>query len=210
MDEFLQSFPLRPPPDCRVAVLREPVLESGIPDLVIVFWRPDVAKRWTPARWVLTKQDLLILQFLLSSGPIHHRDVIERFGSRSRRSIERLIDARMAREGRGILRAIAPRVTFAIRRIVAIEAKISRSQAVLDQALLNTWFTAESYVLLSSKVVEERFLARAREVGIGVLRPKDTLLRPRAVARTDQPRSYASWLFNEAIIRLALIEGGLE
>jgi hypothetical protein len=91
---------------------------------------------------------------------------------------------------------------FAIRRIIAIEAKISEWRAALDQAFVNTWFTPESYILVPMIPKGAMLFDAAIQRGIGVLSKERPCLVPRKLGR---PRSYASWLFNEWTWRLAAL-----
>jgi hypothetical protein len=92
--------------------------------------------------------------------------------------------------------------TFAIRRIVAIEAKVNEWRAALDQAFVNTWFTPESYVLVPVIPRGADLLETALRQGVGVLSKERPNLEPRPAMH---PTSYASWLFNEWSWRLATL-----
>jgi hypothetical protein len=91
---------------------------------------------------------------------------------------------------------IPVREAFAVREILAFEAKMSLTSHVIDQAAANRWFASASYVLLPSWSQESQLVEDADECGVGIWingarRPK--LRQP----TTAQPLSYASWLFND-------------
>jgi hypothetical protein len=129
-------------------------------------------------------------------------DLIVLFGSETDRSLERLARSDMALLRGNHWRARPLSKIFAIRRIIAIEAKVSEWRAALDQAFINTWFTPESYVLVPVIPRGASLLDTALKQGIGVLSKQRPHLEPRPAMR---PRSYASWLFNEWSWRLATL-----
>ena len=53
IESFLRAMPLHIPRGCQATVFREPQLESGFPDLVIVVWRVATTREWRPARIAL-------------------------------------------------------------------------------------------------------------------------------------------------------------
>ena len=96
---------------------------------------------------------------------------------------------------------------FAVQRLIAIEAKIDDWKTGLQQAVRNTWFASESYLLLERVVNREPLLSEALQFGVGVVCRDQPLDSAEARARHEQiPSSYASWLFNEWCWRLAIQE----
>jgi hypothetical protein len=94
------------------------------------------------------------------------------------------------------------RDVFAVRRIVAIEAKVSDWQDGLQQAFQNSWFASESYLLMPHIPRSPLLLEESARFGVGLRTQGQPLdngeLCPRQV---PVPRSYASWLFNEWVWR---------
>jgi hypothetical protein len=94
--------------------------------------------------------------------------------------------------------------SYAVRSIVAVEAKMSKWRSALDQARLNTWFASESYVLLPAIPGSKDFVALAGAAEVGVI------IRDRGVPEglgttvTATPLSYASWAFNQWIWEVAV------
>jgi hypothetical protein len=89
-------------------------------------------------------------------------------------------------------------MTFAVRSIIAFEAKISSWAIAVQQAFINRWFATESYVLVPKHAPLHRLVTVAGDVGVGVW--TEGARRPvlRAVkSDARQPVSYASWLFND-------------
>jgi hypothetical protein len=203
VDWFLELHAVRTKKGERLTIFREPRLPSGFPDLVVVVWNESVAAKWATERRSIMPADLRLMQHLATDGQARALDDLKSlFGLETERSLHRLERAHMVVLHKGQWRARALSRTFAIRRIVAIEAKVAEWRAALDQAFINTWFTAESYVLVPAIPKGANLLETALQRGIGVLSKE----RPRLVERrVTQPRSYVSWLFNEWTWRLATL-----
>ena len=196
VESFIPSMPLLHAPDSRVTVLREPGIESGFPDLVIVVWRYGRTAEWGDARMALVPEDLRLMQFVHQSRRVSHADVVEHFGGRrGGAAIERLHDAGMVRQVGRAWMACALERSFAATKIIAVEAKIGKWTDVLNQARLNTWFASKSYVLVPR--VSERQIADAQRFGIGVLSPNEGGVDEWPSASAPLPRSYASWVMND-------------
>jgi hypothetical protein len=185
-----------------VTVFVEPKLDNGYPDLVVVYWDKDVAASWPEARARLTSDDVMFLQYLhhVRREPI--RDLRTRVGKRRADAIvEHLIDADAVRCKGAALQRRRTNEVFAVRGIVAIEAKVTNWRKGLQQAFLNTWFASESHLLLPSKPSASA-IKRAVELGVGVITLDHSFATPLVKPRRDRlPRSYASWIFNEWVWR---------
>jgi hypothetical protein len=196
VDWFLEQDAVRPGRGERVTIFREPRLATGFPDVVIVVWKESATLRWNSARRDLTTSDLRVVHHLTITGPSDMPALTMLFRSQAERSLEKLSRAGMARYVRGRWRARSLSSIFAVRRILAIEAKVSEWRAALDQAFLNTWFTPESYILIPTLPKKTTLMDAARQRGVGVLCKEPTTCGF-APPVTTPPRSYASWLFNE-------------
>lgn len=196
VERFIHAMPLVHAPDSRVTVLREPGLESGFPDLVIVVWRDARTADWDEPRLALVPDDLRLMHYVFQRRRAAHSELEDHFGSRfARSSVERLHGARLLRPAG---RAWFPRAlerTFAATKIIAVEAKIGKWADVLNQARLNTWFASKSYVLVPR--VSEKQVQDARRFGIGVLFPEQDGISEWGASTAPLPRSYASWVVND-------------
>lgn len=194
---FLAEHLFAIPRNCRATLFLEPRLESGFPDVVLVVWHPATMARWSTARAHLTLADLRLLQYLCECGPVQDDQLEEIFRARvARPALERLHEAGLLKRIRGEWHVRSLARSYAVRQIIAIEAKVADWRGAAQQAFLNTWFTPDSYVLLPQARRGHPLLATARNLGIGVLSQAEGLVRkPRSKAAL--PRSYASWLFNE-------------
>ena len=196
VESFLRAMPLHIPRGCRATVFREPRLESGFPDLVIVVWREEVTLDWRPERVSLEAHDLRLMHFLHHTRRAREDELVACFGRRATASIDRLYDAAMIRPVGSAWTPCALRRSFAASKIIAVEAKVGKWTEVLNQALLNTWFASKSYVLVPHLPSQPQ-LAEAQRLGIGVCSLDDREVREVASESTRLPRSYASWMLND-------------
>jgi hypothetical protein len=182
-----------------VSVFCEPKLESGYPDLVFVHWDCSAADAWPACRAELTADDLRLLHFVHGARSVAREELRARGNPReTERSIERLCAAGTLSVSTRWIRTQPLREIFAVRHIVALEAKIRDWQRGLRQAFLNTWFASESFLLLPRVPSRTRLLEDAARMGVGVVSAGQSLSAPQVRSRRDRlPRSYASWLFNE-------------
>lgn len=190
----------------RRSIFLEPRLESGFPDVVVVYWHPVTATIWPAARADLSKQELKLLHFLSSSGPISDGRMGELFGPKIAASLEKLLTAELLIRNARTWRARSLRCTYAVRRLIAIEAKMEEWRAGLRQAAQNVWFASESYLLLPSLPRAPELLEAADRFGVGIVTRDEALPRAtRPAPRQSVPRSYASWLFNEWVWRAEIM-----
>lgn len=196
-----------------MAVFVEPRVDSGFPDVVIAEYKPDFFSRWSAARSELGGSELKLLSFLYSVRGADSACIQEKMNLKPveiLRSTERLQDADLIFRDKA-QRMWRPRPleeSFGLERLIAIEAKISNSQRVLNQATLNSWFASESYALTPVEP-NVAFARLARHAGIGVVtgdqrRAFRRVIRPRM---QPLPLGYVSWQFNEWIGKRLVQEG---
>jgi hypothetical protein len=204
---FLHEWPIVLPSRYRATVFREPRIESGFPDLVVVIWDVAVAKRWRPSRVEVRTPDLRIMHYLANHGPQTEEHLRNIFSAPVSSGLERLSEASMVHHCRGRWRARALSTCFAARQIIAIEAKVNEWASALLQAALNTWFASGSYVLLPRDPRKAGAASEAQALGVRIWTKGTASLDGRSGRAEDLPRSYASWLFNELAWRAALPQG---
>lgn len=194
------------PRGCQIALLREPRLPSGFPDLVFVVWHERTAAKWRAERACLTAGDFQLLQYLQEVGGAQTDDLATWGDARVHVRLDRLHGAGLLwRRGRQ-WRPRALTESFAARSIIAVEAKVSQWAAALNQAAVNTWFASQSFVLLPHVPAGSGVLTRAAAQGVGVwvANGPTSAAAPHRLAdapRHALPRSYASWLVNEWVCR---------
>lgn len=193
---FAARLPIKPRAGARLDLFMEPYLPTGYPDLVAVMWRPSITLGWSPTqRRDIGADSLKLLHYLGIHGPLT-LETICRHHRAPGASLEKLAAANLVYRRGSRWCARSRRRSFAVRNIVAFEAKTSGRRDVFYQAAQNTWFASESYVLLPRHPRASSIsLAKKLSVGIWV----DGCRRPSVPAPRfrNQPLSYGSWLFNE-------------
>lgn len=202
VDWFISEFPLTTPVGCRTTIFREPRLESGFPDIVVVCWHPDVTRRWRSDRTQLTNRDIRVMHFVASRRSTTLDEMSSIFAGDLSSSLLRLEAAGTIRSTGG---QFVPRPLsriFAVECIIAFEAKVRGWNHVLAQASLNTWFASQSFVLLPDSPRLEGFVDAAHRRGVGVWTRNDGCVSKPKQRSGILPLSYASWLFNEWVWRI--------
>jgi len=117
-------------------------------------------------------------------------------------SLERLLDAELITRTKTKWKAEALNRIFALRSIIAIEAKIKNWNDAFQQSQLDQWFASESYVLSPVEKPNQSIVDRSRRTGVGVfLLNGNRVRRIHGARKYSIPASYGSWLFNEWIGR---------
>jgi hypothetical protein len=123
-------------------------------------------------------------------------------GVRLDASIELLDAAHVIRFRKGVWVPVSLDRVFGVRRIIAVEAKISNWGQALTQACNNQWFASESFVLGPFEEVPKALESGARRRGVGVWGCRGgQVVRPVRPRCGSLPISYVSWLFNEWVGR---------
>jgi hypothetical protein len=205
VEAYVQSK-LPPPPQGQTrTVFVEPRISSGFPDIVVVYWHVATAQRWSGSRTKLTPLDLRVVHYLATTGPADISQLQTVFSHGIRTALTRLHAAALIRRTAQVWRALTLDRIFAVRRLIAIEAKLDQWQRGLSQALQNTWYASESYLLLARLPRRPCFAQEASRLGIGVVTHDQPLEHAESAARREQlPKSYASWLFNDWAWRASL------
>lgn len=184
-------------------VVREAAIGTGFPDVVAAY---PTSKSLRVERPPLGVDHLRLLQFLWSyegATTLAAAQTLLRLGPRTlRRIVDELSEQRAIRVTGENVRAYRNADTFAVSRIVAVEAKISKWQDALMQAAGNAWFASHSYILLPSWRLGDIAAVHARTLGIGVLVLEDDRVATVEPARTRPiPASLGSWIVNEWVVR---------
>lgn len=198
VEEFLRRWLPVLNGDQAVQVLREPRIEAEFPDLVIAFWDKEVASAWPTTRLQLQIDDFRILQGLRSIGLSGEQRISTYLGCEPHDSLHRLHEAGLIYRASSSWGLRSLSAVFALRRLIAIEAKVDDWSTGLKQSARNRWFAGESYLLLGQNYVPERLRDLSAAMGVGLLQQDTSLAEPAVEARNmDLPRSYATWLLNE-------------
>jgi hypothetical protein len=182
-----------------LSIFLEPKLNTGFPDIVAVFWDKKVSHKWPEARANLTSSDMAIVHHVNLTGHFPVEQLVKRFGTRKTSEMMlRLSDSQVAEvKSDEILRKPLSN-TFAVKQIVAIEAKVRDWSKGLEQAFQNTLFASESYLLLESLPNSQKLFRNAERLGVGILDKNRSVTQPYLRSKVGLlPTSHAAWLFNE-------------
>jgi len=199
----LTDLSIKVPRGAQVNLFHQPRLESGFPDVVLVVWNPRIAKNWPKTRKLLTSLDLRVLHFICSASALEALALKPLFGVDCQRSLQRLQDADAISVTGGVVKARRMGEIFAVKRIIALEAKMQDWQGALNQAVLNTWFSNESWMLMPERITRRIASECSSYQGVRCLSPVDVTHDFSQHNEMTPPVSYASWLFNEWAWRLA-------
>ena len=120
-------------------------------------------------------------------------------------SLERLLDSKLIKRSARQWKPYCLKYTFAITRIIAIEAKIKDWKSAFYQAEINKWFSSESYIVSPVLRPTTRIIDTARKLGIGIYSfDTNCMKKVNQAAKSKLPSCYASWMFNEWIGRYLL------
>lgn len=134
----------------KLAIFCEPQIETSYPDIIFAEYVPSIYDIWNEARFSVTNKELKILQHLIATKGADSSTLTRQLGIDAKNllySLEILIDANMVVRKNKQWEAKSTKSIFGIQKIEAVEAKISKWSAVLQQALFNKWFASESYAL---------------------------------------------------------------
>ena len=173
-------------------------LENSIPDVIIVHWDPKIAENWSSQRRLLRAVDYRLVHLLFIEGSLTAEQLDRFFPINLPRMLKRLYSAGLIVEENRAWRLKPLEEIFAVKRILTVEAKLSSSTRVLEQALLNTLFSSESYVLTQSASPMSKSIRVAHERGVGVWSYSDGRLSALVAARElPLPQSHVSWMLND-------------
>ena len=202
--EFVRRLVVEVPRGCKYTIFREPHLECGVPDLVVAVWRSCTVEEWVEERADVKPSDLRVLQYLVRAKGAADEELQMLYPKGWRAAVDRLADARLIRRWRRMWVPRSLSRSFALRRLIAVEAKIADWSGVIQQAQRNTWFACDSYILVPAPAQTERS-GRRPPRGVRVCTPDDAVIRV-GLAEETVPRCYASWLFNEWVLRAEQVE----
>jgi hypothetical protein len=182
-----------------LSIFLEPKLNTGFPDIVAVFWDQQVSNKWPQERSRLTSSDMAIVHHVNLVGQLPVDQLLKRFGARKTSEMMlRLSDSQVAEVKSDVIVRNPLNKIFAVKRIVAIEAKVRDWSKGLDQAFQNTLFASESYLLLESLPNSQNLFKNAEKLGVGILDKNRSVTKPYLKSKVGSlPTSHAAWLFNE-------------
>ena len=186
-----------------IAIYVEPKIDSGYPDIVIAQYDKSFMDDWRSDRHSLSDDDLRIMSFLIKTNGADIDSIVSSLGFTYRaasRSVELLCDCHMVT--RRAKRWMPARLGsyFGVKKLVAIEAKVSAPREALVQAVRNTRFASHSYALLGADHPARSTLDLYQGKGIGIIAGGGFVEAVKPI-KHKLPTSYVTLKFNEWIGR---------
>lgn len=181
----------------------EPKMPTGYPDLLVAYVSPG---RTRPLK---VRRQLTVTHLRLAQQIHHDRGThLQRLADvlrLSKKNLEALTTdlsrAGLVRKRGGFITMCSMRQVFPVRHILAIECKVADWRRAMRQAVANTWFASESYILIPRTTSISTVKAECGRVGIGVIVFEDGKVHIEQSSRkTPLPASYGSWIVNEWVV----------
>ncbi len=204
VETFLSGLRISIPQGYKCTIFREPRIESGFPDLVFAIWDRALTRVWNRKRADITRDELRLMHYLSQTGPCTTEELKLLKNVVVERSLDKLQEAEMVSLKGGRWRARRLSDNYAVKHIVAIEAKVSNWREGVNQAFHNTWFANTSYVLLPRVPQNTDLNIKHRSMSISLRLPQETTFDFNRLPKRSMPLSYASWQFNEWAWRASL------
>lgn len=200
-----ESF--KPTSSKNLAVFIETKINGAYPDVVFAEYNPCNFERWSASRNNLSTADLKILHFIYSRRNVTSQRLIKELSIQYKTlltSLDALLDAELIVRKDGYWAISNRSEIFGVERIEAVEAKISKWDMVMQQAIVNKAFASESFVLSKRKrVPDSEIVKRMSAFGIGIyLYDSEHFSCFAPALRNRFPSNYNSIYLNECIGRI--------
>ncbi len=191
-------------PHRELAIFVETKINGTYPDIVFAEFDPAFYEKWNSHRNKLTTSDLKVLHFILSKRNVTSQRIAQELSIQYRtllQSLETLMDSGLLSRKNGYWVIQNRKEAFGVKNIEAVEAKISKWDEVMQQAILNKSFASESFVLSKRKrKPDDEVVQRIRSFGIGIyLYNNSQFFRYTDARRNRFPVNYNSIYLNECI-----------
>ena len=193
----------------QLAVFLETKINNSYPDVLFVEYNPQGFENWNTNRQKLTRTDLKVLFYLYCRRGVTSQTIANSLSIQYKTllsSLEALLDSDIITRKNNAWVVQDHKSIFGVRRIEAVEAKISKWNVVLQQALINQTFASESFVLSKRKnKPEASVIRRISDFGIGIYlydEKKFSCISP--ARKSTFPLSYNSIYLNECIGKILL------
>lgn len=188
----------------QLAIFIETKINDAYPDVIFAEYDPCKYEKWNVSRKNLSTPDLKLLHYLYVNRDVTSRKIINDLSIQYKtllHSLEALLDAGLISRSNECWNILDRENLFAVNKIEAVEAKISKWDAVMQQAILNKSFASESFVLSKCKrEPNDDIVKRISSFGIGIYLFDDYHFSRVARAKRNRfPSNYNSVYLNECI-----------
>lgn len=193
-------------PDNHLAVFLETKINNAYPDVVFAEYNPFMYEEWNDARNSLSLFDMKVLHYIYTCQNVTSSKIIKSLSYKYRdllSALEKLLDADLIIRKNGKW-AMQRKNVFGVKKVEAIEAKISNWDKVMQQALLNKTFASESCILSKKKTKPSSdIISQMTDLGIGIYIYNDIdFLKISSAKKRKFPINYNSIYINECIGRV--------
>ncbi len=194
-------------PRKNLAIFIETKINDAYPDVVFVEYDPSRYENWNGHRNKLSTNDLKLLHFIYTKRSVTSQKAVKELSIQYKtllQSLESLMDAQLIERKDGTWVIPNKKDLFGVRNIEAVEAKISKWDKVMQQAIINASFASESFVLSKRKREPSiEVMQKISSFGIGVyLYDSKVFMRYSPAQRNRFPCNYNSIYLNECIGRI--------
>lgn len=191
----------------QLAIFIETKINDAYPDVVFTEFDPRRYEQWNARRNNLTTSDLKLLHFIYSKRNVTSQRIIKELSIQYKgllQSLEALMDAGLVERKSGCWIIPNKQEIFGVKRIEAVEAKISKWDKVMQQAIINTTFASESFVLSKRKrEPDAEVVEKISTFGIGIYLYDSKHFSCYTPASHNRfPSNYNSIYLNECIGRI--------
>ena len=186
-------------------VFLEPHIDSGYPDIVVVKYTNAKDCLWSTDHFNLSRTHFKVLFEINRNKTISIKRLSQQTGieqDKLIRIVNMLVKCNLAIERKRSVQRVPMKDYYCIKQIISFEAKISKWSEAISQALINTRFATESYVLMKGQESPEKMVSRCKELGIGIYLMGDNLHKDLIAYKQNQPLAYTSYWINELVMRI--------
>lgn len=184
-------------------IIQELELPTGYPDILAVSYK----KHSEPLANFdhFNKEHLKVLHYLYSLKASSSNEISSKLLIKPKtvdKILYDLLDAELVWSKGDRFKIKSVSKIFAIDKIIAIEAKIQDWRSAVSQAINNTWFASDSYILIPEKKNNHLIAEYAQKFGIGVIvsANEEPYIYSRAQVQ-KLPVSYGSWFVNMGLAK---------
>lgn len=191
-------------------VFIEPHVNNAYPDIVLVRYSNANKCLWNENHLNLTDSHFKVLFEINRRNTISVHRLSKQIGieqSIIKRIIDELAICNLVITNKQSVLRIPPSSFFCIKKIICFEAKIAKWSEAISQALLNTRFATESYILMDCKESTQEMVSRCRELGIGIFLMNGRIHKDLPAQKQSQPVTYTSYVINEILLRIENMGG---
>ncbi len=184
-------------------IIQELELPTGYPDILAISFKKN-SESFTNFDH-FNKEHLKVLHYLYSFKVSSSEDISSRLLIKPKtvdKILIDLLDAELVWSKGDRFKTKALSKIFNVDKIIAIEAKIQDWRSAVSQAINNTWFASDSYILIPEKKNNQLIAEYAKNFGIGVIvsANDESYIYSKAQAQ-KLPVSYGSWFVNMGLVK---------